>query len=74
MNYAIHLVVLFSAYAMLWFVCFLCLLPVGLGEIDPETGAPLKPMLGRKSLIASVVAAFLWLGFYIAVGSGWLTL
>jgi predicted secreted protein len=71
----IHYVVLFSAYAVLWFLCLFCLLPVGLGaERDPESGAPLSPKLGRKALIASVVAAVLWVGFYVAVRMGWMTL
>ena len=47
----LHYVVLFSAYAVLWFLCLFCLLPVGLGaERDPETGAPLNPMLKKKAL------------------------
>ena len=51
----LHYVVLFSAYAVLWFLCLFCLLPVGLGaERDPDTGAPLNPMLKKKALIASV--------------------
>ncbi|HVV26913.1 MAG TPA: DUF1467 family protein [Rhizomicrobium sp.] len=71
----LHYVVLFSAYAVLWFLCLFCLLPVGLGaERDPESGAPLKPMLGRKALIAAVIAAVLWGVFYAAVGFGWLEL
>ena len=50
----LHYVVLFSAYAVLWFLCLFCLLPVGLGaERDPETGAPLNPMLKKKALIAT---------------------
>jgi predicted secreted protein len=71
----IHYVVLFSAYAVLWFLCLFCLLPVGLGmERDPESGAPLSPMLGRKALIASGVAAVLWVGFYAAISQGWMAL
>lgn len=69
----LHYVVLFSAYAVLWFLCLFCLLPVGLGaERDPDTGAPLSPMLGKKALWASVIAAVLWAGFYLAVGFHWL--
>ena len=50
----LHYVVLFSAYAVLWFLCLFCLLPVGLGAArDPESGAPLNPMLKKKALIAS---------------------
>jgi predicted secreted protein len=71
----IHYVVLFSAYAVLWFLCLFCLLPVGLGaERDPESGAPLSPMLGRKALIASGVAAVLWVVFYVTVQMGWMAL
>lgn len=71
----LHYVVLFSAYAVLWFLCLFCLLPVGLGsERDPESGAPLNPQLAKKALIASVIAAALWLAFYLAIGFGWLEL
>jgi predicted secreted protein len=74
-SHAIHYVVLFSAYAVLWFLCLFCLLPVGLGaERDPESGAPLSPMLGRKALIATGIAAVLWIIFYAAIGYGWLEL
>jgi predicted secreted protein len=71
----IHYIVLFSAYAVAWFLCLFCLLPVGLGaERDPDSGAPFNPMLGRKALIASGMAAVLWLGFYIAIGFHWMEL
>lgn len=71
----IHYIVLFSAYAVLWFLCLFCLLPIGLGaERDPESGAPLNPMLGKKALIATVIAAVLWVGFYAVIGFGWLEL
>jgi predicted secreted protein len=71
----LHYVVLFSAYAVLWFLCLFCLLPVGLGaERDPDSGAPLNPQLGKKALIALVVAAVLWVVFYAVIGFGWLEL
>jgi predicted secreted protein len=71
----LHYVVLFSAYAVLWFLCLFCLLPIGLGaERDPDSGAPLNPMLGKKALIATGVAAVLWVGFYAAIGFGWMEL
>jgi len=71
----IHYVVLFSAYAVLWFLCLFCLLPVGLGaERDPESGAPLTPMLGKKALIATGIAALLWVLFYALISFGWLEL
>ena len=71
----LHYVVLFSAYAVLWFLCLFCLLPVGLGaERDPDTGAPLNPMLKKKALIASAIAAVLWVAFFAAIHFGWLEL
>lgn len=73
--HGIHYLVLFSAYAVLWFLCLFCLLPVGLGaERDPDSGAPLNPMLGKKALMAAGLAAVLWLGFYAAIGFGWMEL
>lgn len=71
----IHYVVLFSAYAVLWFLCLFCLLPIGLGAArDPESGAPLNPMLAKKALIATGIAAVLWIGFYLAIGFHWMEL
>jgi predicted secreted protein len=70
----IHHVVLLSAFAMLWFLCLFCLFPIGLGAVDPKTGAPLKPRLGMKVLCATVLAVVLWLGFYVAIRFGWLDL
>ena len=60
----VHGAVLVSAFAVFWFLTLFCLLPVGLGEVDPETGAPLRPHLGRKALYATGIAAVLWAVFY----------
>jgi predicted secreted protein len=71
----LHYVVLFSAFAVLWFLSLFCLLPVGLGAArDPESGAPLSPMLGRKAVIATGIAMVLWLSFFAAIHFGWLDL
>ena len=64
---AVHVSVLIGAYAIFWFLALFCLLPVGLGEVDPETGAPLKPMLLRKAAIATAIAAALWVVFYALI-------
>jgi predicted secreted protein len=63
----VHWAVLVSAFLIFWFLALFCLLPVGLGDVDPETGAPLNPMLGRKALIATGVAAALWIVFYLLI-------
>ena len=70
----VHWAVLVSAFLIFWFLALFCLLPVGLGEVDPETGAPLNPMLVRKTLIATGVAAVLWVGFYLLILFGVLDL
>ncbi|MDE2111741.1 MAG: DUF1467 family protein [Alphaproteobacteria bacterium] len=64
---AVHGAVLISAFLVLWFLAFFCLLPVGLGEVDPQTGAPLRPYLGRKALIATAIAVVLWIVFYALI-------
>jgi len=70
----IHHVVLLSAFAMLWFLCLFCLFPIGLGAVDPVTGAPSKPRLGMKMLCATLLAVVLWLGFYATIRFGWVNL
>lgn len=70
----IHPVVLVSAYAVFWFLCLFCIFPIGLGAVDPQSGAPLKPRLGLKMLCATGMAAVLWLGFYAMVRAGWFDL
>jgi predicted secreted protein len=59
----VHGAVLISAFAGFFFLALFCLLPVGLGEPDPHTGAPPSPSIGRKVLIALAIAAVLWVVF-----------
>ncbi len=71
----LHYVVIFSAYAVFWFITLFCLLPIGLGsERDPDTGAPLNPMLKKKMIWATGIAFVLWAVFYALIGFGWLEL
>jgi predicted secreted protein len=70
----VHWAVLLSAFLIFWFLAFFCLLSVGLGEVDPETGAPLSPKLLLKAGIATVIAAVLWLAFYVLILTGVLDL
>ena len=64
----VHGAVLVSAFLIAWFLALFCLLPMGLGaEVDPDTGAPLKPLLGRKLLLATAIAIVLWLSFYAVI-------
>ena len=70
----VHASVLVGAFVIFWFLALFCLLPVGLGEVDPETGAPLKPMLLRKAGIATGIAVVLWVVFYALIMTGVLEL
>ncbi len=70
----VHGAVLVSAFAIVWFLALFCLIPVGLGDVDAETGAPLSPHLGKKALIALAIAAVLWVVFYWLIRSGILAL
>jgi len=70
----VHASVLVGAYVIFWFLALFCLLPVGLGEVDPETGAPLSPKLLLKAGIATVIAGVLWLAFYVLMLTGVLEL
>lgn len=64
----VHEVAVFGTFPIAWFLSFFCLLPVGLGsEHDPDSGAPLHPMLGRKALIATGMAFVIWLIFYVLI-------
>jgi predicted secreted protein len=63
----IHGAVLVSAFAILWFLALFCLFPIGLGEVDSETGAPKNPRLLLKAGIATVIAVVLWVIFYALI-------
>lgn len=66
-NNAVHGAVLISAFAGFFFLSLFCLIPVGLGEVDPETGAPKSPQLGKKALIALGIACLLSAVFYALI-------
>jgi predicted secreted protein len=63
----VHWAVLVSAYTILWFLTLFCLFPIGLGEVDPQTGAPRNPRILMKMAWATGIAAVLWVGFYALI-------
>jgi predicted secreted protein len=67
---AVHGAVLLSAFLGFFFLSLFCLIPVGLGAVDPNTGAPLSPRIGTKVLIALGIAVVLWVIFYAALRTG----
>lgn len=66
----VHWAVLISAFAIFWFLALFCLLPLGLGEVNAETGAPVRPRLLWKAAIATAIAALLWMVFYVLIVAG----
>lgn len=63
----VHWAVLLSAFAGAWFLSLFCLLPVGLGEVDPQTGAPKSPQLLKKMGWATAIAVVLFAIFYALI-------
>jgi predicted secreted protein len=70
----VHWAVLVSAFAGFFFLSLFCLFPVGLGAVDPESGAPLSPRIGTKALIALGIATLLFVVFYALIATGVLQL
>jgi predicted secreted protein len=70
----VHGAVLISAFAVLWFLSLFCLFPIGLGDVDPETGAPKSPRILMKMGWATVIAVVLWAAFYALIVTGVLDL
>ncbi|HEX3811185.1 MAG TPA: DUF1467 family protein [Rhizomicrobium sp.] len=64
---AVHTAALISAFAICWFLALFCVFPIGLGEVNPDTGAPLNPRIGLKMLIATGVATVCWCVFYALI-------
>jgi predicted secreted protein len=63
----VHWAVLISAFAAFWFLSLFCLIPVGLGEVDPQTGAPKSPQLLKKMGYATAIAVVLFVIFYALI-------
>jgi predicted secreted protein len=65
-------------YILVWWVTLFAILPLWVTPAEPDdpghaAGAPLRPLLGRKLALTSVVAAVIWLGIYIVVSEPWLS-
>lgn len=63
-------------YIVIWWVVFFVALPYGVQTADEAgeditpgsvSSAPVKPRIGRKIAITTVVAAVLWSGYYAIV-------
>jgi predicted secreted protein len=68
---------IFSAivvYVCIWWIVFFCTLPFGIKNIaKPKKGempgAPVNPGLKRKFIVASAIAAVLWVAAYAVITS-----
>jgi predicted secreted protein len=66
-------------YALIWWVTLFAILPLWTRpREDPDTisgwrGAPERPLLGRKLLVTSLVAAFVWFALVLLIRSPFLS-
>ncbi|MCW5737565.1 MAG: DUF1467 family protein [Enhydrobacter sp.] len=57
-------------YLVIWWTVLFAVLPLGVKKVEnpgrgQERGSPERPQLRRKAVITSLVAAVLWIGFYL---------
>lgn len=57
-------------YLVIWWTILFAVLPLGVRRVEnpgrgQERGAPERPQLLRKAVITSIVAAILWIAFYL---------
>ena len=65
-------------YLILWFLSMFLVLPFGVKvpetpEVGHASSAPHQPHLLRKAIIATVLAAILWVGLDALMLSGWIS-
>jgi len=69
----------FVVFVLIWWVVLFAVLPFGTRPIDvgPEAGGwrgvPERPLLGRKMVATTVIAAVLWVGAMAIIRSDWLS-
>ncbi len=66
-------------YVLIWWIVLFMVLPWGVRVPDePEPGhatsAPERPLMWRKVLATSLIAAVVWGGFFYVLEKGWLRL
>ena len=65
-------------YVLVWWVALFAILPLWVAPAEPgdlghAAGAPKQPLLRRKVLVTSLVAAVIWMAIYALVRSPWLS-
>ena len=57
-------------YLVIWWTVLFAILPLGVKRVEnpgrgQEHGSPERPQLVRKAVITTIVAAVLWIGFFV---------
>ena len=57
-------------YLVIWWTVLFAVLPLGVKRVEnpgrgQERGSPERPQLVRKAIITTIVAAVLWIGFFV---------
>ena len=57
-------------YLVIWWTVLFAVLPLGVKKVEnpgrgQEHGSPERPQLVRKAVITTIVAAVLWIGFFV---------
>jgi len=57
-------------YLVIWWTVLFAVLPLGVKRVEnpgrgQEHGSPERPQLVRKAIITTIVAAVLWVGFFV---------
>ncbi len=66
-------------YIIVWWTVLFAVLPFGtrpVADADAATGwrgAPAKPMLGRKVIATTLIAAVVWVAIMLVIQSGWIS-
>jgi predicted secreted protein len=65
-------------YCMVWVVVLLTVLPWGVRPPDApgaghEPGAPERPMLVKKFVVTTLIAAAVWGVIYLVIDQGWIS-
>lgn len=65
-------------YFLIWWIVLFTVLPWGVQVPDhPETGhapsAPIRPRIGLKLIVTTLVAAVVWVGVWYVMDQGWIS-
>ena len=74
-----HWFTAFVLYVIIWWTVLFAVLPFGTQPVEqPDDvtgwrGAPARPLIGRKMLATTAIAAVLWTGAMVVIRSDWIS-